>query len=178
MADVNASAADGGPTPPAPETNPLLPDLQAWKEKARAAEAALAEKAAAEEEARRQAALTEAKTVEQLEAAKRAAAEELAQERRALTLQRDAALQGINENFLKDDGTSSPESVIAAAKASQDAYNAKVLEGARTTPITGGATPPASGKRIYTQAEIAEPSFYAENRDDILSAQREGRIKG
>jgi uncharacterized protein (DUF736 family) len=38
--------------------------------------------------------------------------------------------------------------------------------------FTGGSGP----ARTYTRAQLAQPGFYAQNRADILAAQREGRI--
>jgi len=35
----------------------------------------------------------------------------------------------------------------------------------------------SAGKRFYTRAEIDNPDFYAKNREDILEATREGRVK-
>lgn len=42
---------------------------------------------------------------------------------------------------------------------------------------TGSGTRPAAG-RIYTRQELRDTTFFAANRDDILLAQRQGRIRG
>lgn len=40
-----------------------------------------------------------------------------------------------------------------------------------------GDNPSGDNKKIFTHAQIKNPKFYAENRDEILKAQREGRIR-
>jgi hypothetical protein len=178
MSDDKANANAEGQAAKAGETNPLLPDLQKWKDAARTAQDALKARDDADAEQARQAAIAQATTAEEIETLKAAHKAEMARDRRALEIQRDAAQQGIDGHFIKDDGTSTTEEILAQAKASMDTYNATVLEGTKTTPIGGGATPSGAGaKRTFTQAEINDPVFYKKHREEIVQAMYENRIE-
>jgi len=87
----------------------------------------------------------------------------------------------------------SPEAMEAKAKSlSQTSGNTELLselkklseqvarlESEREKPVQeiDNSKHVSSGKRIYTTDQIADRRFYEENRDDILAAQIEGRIK-
>ncbi len=146
-------------------------ELTKWKALARQNEArakANAEKAIKFDE------LTEAQKSDLQRAEDRAAA---AEQRAADAILRAekasiAATTGVDPNLLA--GTT-PEELQASA-------DALIAWRGTTTPpaaprvggadITGGAAKPV----IYTRAQIADPSFYATHRADILAAQQQGRI--
>lgn len=44
-------------------------------------------------------------------------------------------------------------------------------------PMNPNDNPNGDNKQVFTIAQIKDPKFYAENRDAILKAQREGRIR-
>lgn len=87
----------------------------------------------------------------------------------------DAAAKLIDQTNIKrnDDGTYTglAEAVEALVKERPYLVNTNTSVGNPTNPANPG-TPPGS----YTMTQIGDPAFYQKNRDDILKAQREGRI--
>jgi hypothetical protein len=84
---------------------------------------------------------------------------------------------------LKDVDQNDPAAVKAAIKAAVDAKAAEFPEWKTTTapPASGGdRSGAAGGKKTYTRAQLEAMSAdeLAANADDILAAQREGRITG
>jgi len=161
------------------DANPLLPDLQVWKERARTAEEKLAKQEAAEADARKESELKAAKTKEELEAViERHKAESAARER-GLELRLAATEAGIPAEFATaaDDGQAEIADVVKAATerwtAALDEHNKK----SKTNQISPGSSPESGQGKTFTRSQIADPKFYRENRDEILSAQREGRIR-
>lgn len=192
MADAEANAntgtaqgsptgATGAETAKENEQNPLLPDLHKWKERARAAEQALADKAAESAEAERRRELEAAKTKEEVEAIKTKWQAELAAERRALSVTRAAAAAGVHEAFVRivDDGRLGPEDVVKAAATEQEKYNERIRTGTQTEPFGTATSPGRSGKKVWTRAEIEKLDPYAKDYPlaEIRDALAEGRVK-
>lgn len=173
--------AAGDETTEEKDTNPLLPDLRKWKERARAAEQQLADREADARETARQRELAEAKTKEDLEAIKAKYEAEYRKQTRALEITRAAANAGIHEAFVRfvDDGKLSPAEVVEAAKAKQEAYDERIRTGTSTESFGGGTSPGRTGKKVWTREEIEALDPYAEDypRDEIAAALREGRYK-
>lgn len=161
--------------------NPLLPDLHRWKERARAAEAALADKDAAAQEEARKRELEAAKSKEEVEAIRTKYEAEFQAKSRALEIARAAANAGVHEAFvgIVDDGRLGPIDVVKLAKSKQDEYDERVRTGQSTTAFGGGASPERSGKKVWTRAEIEALDPYAKDypKAEIASALAEGRIK-
>lgn len=91
----------------------------------------------------------------------------------------DAAVKLLDWSALEyaEDGT--PKDIDRALKTLLKArpYLAAPVPGAPSMAATNGATrAPLPGQRIYTQAELQDFGFYAQHRDDIIAAMREGRI--
>jgi len=171
-AQPESQKAEGGEA----SKNPLYPDLIKERDRRKTAEAELATMKEGQAEAARQKEVAEAKTADELTALQEKYKAELEAERRSLTIQRDAAQQGINDVFLKDDSASPVEEILQKAKASQDAYNAGVLEAQKTEKMGGGSTPKPGSPKTFTQAQVADPEFYREHREEIMKAMFDGRI--
>jgi len=66
------------------------------------------------------------------------------------------------------------EAIAAFKKSHGDLFKPAAPAGGSGDTGTGGGRD--TGKPTYTRAQIGDPAFWAKNKDDILLAQREGRI--
>lgn len=72
-----------------------------------------------------------------------------------------------------------PEAVAAFREANKDLFRAAPPPSAPGSFDTGtGAGGRPAGKPTYTREQLRDATFFAANKDDILAAQREGRIIG
>lgn len=77
-----------------------------------------------------------------------------------------------------------PASLSPEDKLQYIADNRDILFGNEEKKTVNASTNPGGGegdtgdKPTYTVAQISDPAFYQKNREDILLAQKEGRIKG
>lgn len=139
------------------------------------------------EEERRERELKEAKTADELattmerhkaEMATREAA--AAATERRLELERDAAVAGVNANFLAgaDDGESPVADVVAKAKEAQEAFLKESSENAGKKPVGGGSSPGAEDGPIWKESDVAalSPKEYMEKKEEIAAARRAGRF--
>lgn len=70
-----------------------------------------------------------------------------------------------------------PAAKVYATQEEVDAEVARQLAEKERSKMKVDAAMPSGGKRVYTQDELNNRAFYEANRDDILKAQIEGRIK-
>jgi hypothetical protein len=191
MVDTNVNADTGTETGAATgssgsessneNTNPLLPDLQKWKERARAAEQTNADNVAQASEEAKARELADAKTVQEVETLKDKWKAELAVGERKLAISRAAHTAGVHEAFIgiSDDGTLDPDSVIKAAKIRQEEYNERIRTGQPTEPFNVATSPGNTGSKQWTREEIEALDPYDPKypKDEIALAMKEGRIK-
>jgi uncharacterized protein (DUF736 family) len=110
--------------------------------------------------------------------AAKAAALELAIYKTAATAKADPAALLDSRAFLdKVAGIDPTDSAALAAAISEATTSNPRFKVTQAAPVGGADFTGGSGPaRTYTRAQLAQPGFYAQNRADILAAQREGRI--
>ena len=160
------------------EQNPLLPDLQKWKEKARKAEAIIEERRVADDQA---ATLENAKSKDDFVSLEKELQAKFDAKNRKLDLQTEGAGQGIDTAFVRaaDDGKSDIAEILKNAKENQSKFLERSLQGKSTEPVNGAATPSGDGKKVWKESEVAalDQAGYRSKRDEIKTAITEGRYK-
>lgn len=196
------------PTPAAPATGttdggtePLgEPGLKALEDERRSRRDAEKRASSAEDELKklREASLTEAEKREQRLTDLERAEADWKRERQELRLSRDVERAAAKAGFI-DPGDAWRLIDISSVEfdAEETAQNVDTLVSdlAKAKPhlISAGQPPPPPrpagsfdtglsggppGSRTYSREELRDPAFFAANREDILAAQREGRVTG
>lgn len=70
-----------------------------------------------------------------------------------------------------------PEKKLAWITANRAILMGDKKKDVNTPANPAGDDPKGGNQKIFTHEEIKDPKFYKENRDEILKAQREGRIR-